>query len=578
MVSRQDYLNKINVFPVPDGDTGTNMAFTLSSILENTASMIHRRVDLMLMRVADAAIDSARGNSGAILAQFFQGLSDGTADVDKHSPESFSKALNLGAQYAKEALSEPMEGTILTVITDFSNEINSSLSKKNNDFIHLFEIGLKKAEESLKNTPNLLPILKKSGVVDSGAQGFVDLLNGINLFIKSGSIKTTNKITLSISDSPEFDHSNFTDELKFSYCTECLIKGNGINRKKIQKELLNFGDSIVIAGSKTRVKIHIHTNEPAKVFDFCLKFGVVSDQKIDDMRKQQRTSGQKLKNKIAILTDSGADLPFESEKLNIHIVPVRYNFGRKGYIDKVSQTPSEFYKELENNPIHPTTSQPTPGDFRRQYHFLSSHYNSIISIHLSKKLSGTFQSAQSAIKRSTNGTKTLIDSMSASVAQGLIVMYAAKLASLSISHKSIVEKVKAIIPKTHVFIAVNDLTYAVKGGRAPKSIKIFADIFRITPILTAKNGSMDKAAILWGKNNIENKFSKFIQRKMIKSERYIIQIAHCNNISGAKLLKSNIKKLKNIHHIYVVEMGCALGVHAGPGSLAVGIQEMNDDI
>ena len=578
MVSRQDYLNKINVFPVPDGDTGTNMAFTLSSILENTASMIHRRVDLMLMRVADAAIDSARGNSGAILAQFFQGLSDGTADVDKHSPESFSKALNLGAQYAKEALSEPMEGTILTVITDFSNEINSSLSKKNNDFIHLFEIGLKKAEESLKNTPNLLPILKKSGVVDSGAQGFVDLLNGINLFIKSGSIKTTNKITLSISDSPEFDHSNFTDELKFSYCTECLIKGNDINRKKIQKELLNFGDSIVIAGSKTRVKIHIHTNEPAKVFDFCLKFGVVSDQKIDDMRKQQRTSGQKLKNKIAILTDSGADLPFESEKLNIHIVPVRYNFGRKGYIDKVSQTPSEFYKELENNPIHPTTSQPTPGDFRRQYHFLSSHYNSIISIHLSKKLSGTFQSAQSAIKRSTNGTKTLIDSMSASVAQGLIVMYAAKLASLSISHKSIVEKVKAIIPKTHVFIAVNDLTYAVKGGRAPKSIKIFADIFRITPILTAKNGSMDKAAILWGKNNIENKFSKFIQRKMIKSERYIIQIAHCNNISGAKLLKSNIKKLKNIHHIYVVEMGCALGVHAGPGSLAVGIQEMNDDI
>ena len=296
------------------------------------------------------------------------------------------------------------------------------------------------------------------------------------------------------------------------------------------------------------------------------------------MRKQQRTSGQKLKNKIAILTDSGADLPFESEKLNIHIVPVRYNFGRKGYIDKVSQTPSEFYKELENNPIHPTTSQPTPGDFRRQYHFLSSHYNSIISIHLSKKLSGTFQSAQSAIKRSTNGTKTLIDSMSASVAQGLIVMYAAKLASLSISHKSIVEKVKAIIPKTHVFIAVNDLTYAVKGGRAPKSIKIFADIFRITPILTAKNGSMDKAAILWGKNNIENKFSKFIQRKMIKSERYIIQIAHCNNISGAKLLKSNIKKLKNIHHIYIVEMGCALGVHAGPGSLAVGIQEMNDDI
>ena len=125
VISRQDYLNKINVFPVPDGDTGTNMAFTLTSILDGTVNHVHTRVDEMLEKVADSAIDGARGNSGAILAQFFQGFSDGSNKVEKHTANTFNIAIKAGANYARDALADPTEGTILTVLKDFSIALNN---------------------------------------------------------------------------------------------------------------------------------------------------------------------------------------------------------------------------------------------------------------------------------------------------------------------------------------------------------------------------------------------------------------------------------------------------------------------
>ncbi|MAJ43374.1 MAG: hypothetical protein CMF96_01335 [Candidatus Marinimicrobia bacterium] len=553
------------------------MAFTLTSILDGTINQVHNRVDEMLEKVADSAIDGARGNSGAILAQFFQGFCDGSNEVGKHTPETFSIAIKVGADYAREALAEPTEGTILTVITDFSNELINLLKNKKIDFVRLLELGIQKAEESLQNTPNLLPILKKSGVVDSGAQGFVDLLNGIFYFINSGSIKDLKIQNFFLDESEKNSSEIHSNELKYNFCTECLINGDDIDRKKVREELMAFGDSLVIAGSKSKAKIHIHTNEPAKVFNYCSKYGIVSDQKTDDMSQQQASAGGQSLQKIAILTDSGADLPPESDSLNIHVVPVRYHFGNIGYIDKVSQSPQEFFQELKVNPIHPKTSQPTPGDFRRQYNYLSSHYKSVISIHLSKKLSGTLQSAHTASKRVPESRTTLIDSMTASVAQGLIVMYAAKLAKNRLSHDEITEKVHKIIPKTKVYLAIYDLTYPVRGGRLPKSVKVIADLLRIRPILTAKNGVIEKAGQLFGTKNLESKFARFIRKRLEVSKRYIIQIGHCNNHKGAELLKISIDDFKNIEKIYNIEMGCALGVHAGPGSISIGIQEIPND-
>ena len=572
VLSRQEYLNKINVFPVPDGDTGTNMAFTLTAIIESTMNKIHPNADQMLAYFADAALDGARGNSGVILAQFFQGLSDGSVGIEKMTPEKFAIALEYGSKYARQALATPQEGTILTIITDFSNHIIKLISTNDYDFETLLQLGIKEAEKSLKNTPNLLPILKKSGVVDAGAQGFVDLLNGILHYINNGNLKDFDNVAPN--KKININHQNNNVEFaksKFRFCTECLVKGNKIDHKKIREALQEYGDSLVIAGSRTKTKLHIHTNNTLAVFNICKKFGILSGEKADDMWKQQKT--KKTNSTIAIVTDSGADIPDEID-LDIHIVPVRYNFGSNSYIDKISQSPKEFYHELETNSNHPQTSQPTPGDFRRQYQYLQSHYDSIISIHIPKNMSGTYQSALNASKYVNNATISIKDGFSASVGLGLIVMKSAKLVNDGKSFNEINDKFNDIVTSTSLYVVVNDLNYIVKGGRLPKWVKNIADFFHFRPIMTTKtDGKMGAAGIIKGKNNLTKKLGKFILNKLDNNKSYDISIGHCNVLNNGEKLKSIIQNShKNINDLYLIDMGCALGVHAGPGSLAIAIQ------
>ena len=441
VVAHQDYLNKINVFPVPDGDTGTNMAFTMNAILDGTENHVHSRIDDMLEAVADSALDGARGNSGAILAQFFQGLSDGSVGLETMNAKQLAIAFGRGSVYARDALSEPKEGTILTVINDFSKKLEELAAEGITNIETIFELSLITAEESLKNTPNLMAVLKKAGVVDAGAQGFFDFIIGIYEFIKDGTIEDENLGNQNINP-VEDAHNIDSESIIYRFCTECMVidDSESIDRNEIKKALINSGDSMVVAGSRKRAKIHIHTNNPASIFSICEQFGNVSGQKADDMIHQKDSMHGTKINNVAIITDSGAD--FNEDNLDIHVVPVRYNFGDKGYIDKVSQTTTEFFNELSTNPMHPQTSQPVPGDFRRQYQFLSSHYKSIISIHIPHKLSGTLQSAKTAIKRTPEANVTVLDSYNISVGLGLIVKRAAEFVKAGKSHEQIIKEVK----------------------------------------------------------------------------------------------------------------------------------------
>ena len=183
---RREYLNRINVFPVPDGDTGTNMAFTFKTILEATATSPHERVDELMDQVADAALDGARGNSGAIMAQYFHGFREAIAGRRSLTATRFAKAASAGSAAAWTAMSKPVPGTLPTVLEDFSQELTKRVAEGVNDIQALFAHGLERAQKSLANTPNQLQVLKNAGVVDAGGQGFVDLLEGIWAFIEKG--------------------------------------------------------------------------------------------------------------------------------------------------------------------------------------------------------------------------------------------------------------------------------------------------------------------------------------------------------------------------------------------------------
>ena len=363
---------------------------------------------------------------------------------------------------------------------------------------------------------------------------------------------------------------------EFRFCTECIIEGDKIIHKDLRESLMTNGNSLVIAGSKKKAKVHIHVNNPSEIFKICSDFGTVKGEKADDMWQQQEAAqGHKSKG-VAIVTDSGADIPDDID-LDIYVVPVRYNFGDIGYVDKVSQTPAEFFKELETNPNHPQTSQPTPGDFRRQYQFLKSHYDSIISIHIAHELSGTYQSALNAAKRVDEQNIQVVDGYSASAGLGLIVMKAASLAKAGKSKEEIISLLPEIISTSKVFLAVKDLQYVVKGGRLPAWVKSIADFLHIRPVLSTKeNGEIGAAGVLMGTENLPEKLSKFVLSKMEKDTQYTISVGHSYALEDGKKLMELIQQGHNhIENIYLQDMGCALGVHAGPGSLVTAIQPIH---
>jgi DegV family protein with EDD domain len=576
VISRQDYLNRINVFPVPDRDTGTNMALTLNSVIEETSDIVSVHTGEMLLSVADAALNGARGNSGAILAQFFQGLSDGANGIDKMGPADFVAAVESAVTLAHQALSEPKEGTILTVIAAFGRALRAQLEAGDvKDFVALLEPSIQAADEALNETANQLKEMRRAKVVDAGAQGFVDLLHGIYDFICNGQVRGfyDNLVAPRVDEVEEHVHEMF--DTTYRFCTECLVKGEAIDQQRLREELNVQGNSLIVAGSPVKTKVHIHTNDPALVFHICRQYGQVIGEKADDMVRQQQTINHE-RSRIAILTDSGADIPPEVlDDLDVHIVPILINFGEQSYIDKISMTPDQFYKELEVNEQHPTTSQPSFGDFNRQYQFINTHYESIIAIHIPKAVSGTLNASASAAKRVYNRPVSIVDSLSSTTGLGLIVTYAAEAAKAGFTHNQILRAVQGVIPKTKMFAALVDLDFTVRGGRVSASKKRMVDALRLTPVISHNaDGSIKVAGVLPGRKQLARKMASFVVKRVDSSKTYRIVVMHCNQVEEAEVLKGLLEKaLPNIESCRLTTCGAALGVHAGPGAIGVALQE-----
>jgi len=596
VIADQERLNRINVFPVPDGDTGTNLAMTLNSVAAVIARSHDRHAGRTIELIADSALDGARGNSGAILAQFFLGLGDASGDLRQLTTEDLVDAVSRGATYAREAMNEPREGTILTVLDAFAAEL-VRVRDHGHDLLALLENGLRSAEQALAATTGQLEALRRAGVVDAGAQGFVDLLQGIRDYMRDGSTPEADFNPASQQadgESLEGQGEEYgalppgTDrDDHYRYCTECMITSDTIDRRALRETLSPLGDSIVVAGTRRKVRVHMHIDDPEQLFRIAARYGTVSSRKADDMRRQQR-SARISGSTVAIVTDSAGDWQDEDfERLGIHMVPARVHFGEKSYLDKVSLSPEQFYQELQTNPLHPKTSQPAPGDFRRLYQFLLAHHSAVISIHLSAEVSGTFQAACSASARvgargelspaeSTPGPVIVIDSRSASIGQGLIVTYAAELARAGCSVDEITLQIDKAIAQTRVFALLGDLRFAVRGGRVPRSKKLLADLLRLDPVLTAfPDGRIAAGGVLFGRRDRTGKFARFIARRSNADTRYRIGVGHARNKDGAQRVRELLlEMLPQVESHFITDLGSALGAHGGPGTIVVGIQEL----
>src|SRR5262249_16960630 len=224
----------------------------------------------------------------------------------------------------------------------------------------------------------------------------------------------------------------------------------------------------------------------------------------------------------------------------------------------------------------PKTSQPPPGDFRRIFEFLASHYESVVSINVTARASGTIAAAQNAAERvRAHGKVIVIDSMNASLGQGLLAMYAAECAEAGMNGQQVADAVRAMVPRTLTFGLLQTLDYAVRGGRVPRFVKVLADWLHITPImLNQRNGRVGAGTVIFGRSRLRSRFARLIRSRMSDDAVYRVAVGHANaEEEGRALLEEICADRSNIRDRYLTALGPAIGVHGGPGMLVVGIQE-----
>ncbi|HAL65265.1 MAG TPA: fatty acid-binding protein DegV, partial [Bacteroidales bacterium] len=562
----QHLLNKINVFPVADADTGTNFASTMRSIIDMVEP--NRDVKITADSLANAALIGARGNSGIIFAQFLYGFSTEIHPAEPLTVSSFAIALKESVKYAYQAITNPVEGTILTVIrewADFIYQVKDSI----NDFSLLLENSIDKAKHSLEETKLKLKVLSMANVVDAGAKAFVLFLEGIIDLLKQGiKILHTSYQANRVEELTAIVHGQIT----FRYCTEALISGSGIDHQKIRTQLLRMGDSLVVAGSPIKTRIHIHTDNPSEVFDRLIPHGKIVYQKVDDM-VFQNTIASGVRPKVAILTDSTCDIPRSMlDEYQIHVIPLNVHFGDNYFLDGLSLSGKHFQKLFFSSKIYPSTSQPAIKDLMNRYSYLFTQYDSVISLHISSAMSGTWSNSRHAAYKIANENEkiaTVIDSTKLSGSLGLLTLRAAQMALEGASHQEIVDAIDQWKEKTFMFVSCTTTKYMVKSGRLSPTKGFVANALNIKPVIIVNHQGQTQEK---GKSVSERGAIK----KVIASIKHIIgtgevwnyAITHFNNLKTAQRYSNELEKLTGKPPLFISEASPVLCINAGPGTVS----------
>lgn len=286
LAEKSDYVNALNVFPVPDGDTGTNMSMTFKAAVKEIENIDSDSIAEVSKKLAKGALMGARGNSGVILSQILRGISKGLADFEEVSAKDFANALQEGSNSAYKAVMRPTEGTILSVIRAAAE---AGMESHEHNVKELLEEVVVAAKVMLDKTPELLPALKKAKVVDSGGMGLYIILQGMLEALKEGIIAEVKDVKISEGGTEATGAKSTADvDIKFGYCTEFIILGDSKYATELQNEIEPLGDSMIVVGYDDVIKVHIHTNDPGLVLSKAVKIGELSKIKIDNMREEHR--------------------------------------------------------------------------------------------------------------------------------------------------------------------------------------------------------------------------------------------------------------------------------------------------
>ncbi|MDX1567658.1 MAG: DegV family protein, partial [Longimicrobiales bacterium] len=381
-------LNRINVFPVPDGDTGTNLVLTVRAIAERLHPVRERRVSVVAREAAEAAVLGARGNCGMMLSHFLLGFAENLGDRERVTAEELAGAFQAGAESLQRALERPVEGTILTVVRDAAR---TAVDATTSDVEVLLAQVVDGARASLERTPDLLPALRKAGVVDAGAKGFVSLLEGVERYIRGeplvqegagaaglgGALTGASEVRMpgtgeATPVAAAAARADFNEEEQGAFCTEALVRGPDLpTQEAVRDRLRDRGDSLIVIRTGETLKIHIHTDDPEDVFRELRSMGRLVTHKAEDMREQRRAVEgaaarhvRLARRPVGVVTDTACDLPDEVLRAHgIRMVPLQLVAGDETFQDRLEISAEDFVRRLAGEGEIFTTSQPAPGAF-----------------------------------------------------------------------------------------------------------------------------------------------------------------------------------------------------------------------
>ena len=368
-------------------------------------------------------------------------------------------------------------------------------------------------------------------------------------------------------------------DLEHRYCTECMITGENIDRRELREEASALGSSLVVAGSQRKVRLHLHLNEPVKLFELAARYGEVGSEKADDMQRQQEMAHHASRRQVAVVTDSAADLPESGAR------GARHPRGAGARAFRHAQLPRQGRAVIRGVLPRARDQSAASEDLAAAARRFPACIRvprlalpRVVYVGLTARVSGTYQSGETAAHRARTTARILtVDSGTAALGQGLVAMRAAEVAAAGGDAEAVRQAALDARGRTRTWGLLVTLEFAVRGGRVPRSVKTVADLLRLTPILAVRaDGSVGIGGVLFGRSNPYRRFGRYLRRRLDPARRWRIGIAHANVPEGAELVREAIVVgLTQAEVLPVIPLGTALGVHGGPGCVVVAVQELD---
>jgi len=559
----RDELNRLNVYPVPDGDTGTNLCLTLRAVAQALRGLGDASLPAVTSAMAAASVRGARGNSGMMLSQFLLGFQEGLGERLRATARDLAAAVRRGFDRLHGSLDEPVEGTILTVARETADEAERAGGERD---IRVFISRLvRQADAALQRTPELLAVLKTAGVVDAGAKGFVRFLDGVKRLIEEGHLAegAVDRLVPNAAAQTEV-----ASERDFQFCTEVMIRGNGRPAAAVIRQSLRaLGASIVVLEAGDVLKAHIHTDTPQAVFDLAASWGTVEYTKADDMRAQH--AALQVKRPVVFVADTACDLPdsivFEH---GVVLVPTQLILDDRVYRDRMEMTATEFFGRLRSG-ANATTSQPTPQAFTEAFQDATRAADNVVAVVLSSALSGTYANAEAAA-RPFDGRVRVVDSRSASLGEGLLVLRGLELAARGLTPDAIALELARVRGQSGGLFTVATFERLVRSGRLSRARAWLGTRLNIKPVLAVSaEGRIEPVAKARGSEGARRKILELLDQAVAGARELRLGVAHGDVPELALELRDELLRRYHPKECLVSPITPVVAAHAGVGAWGI---------